>query len=35
EFWQGRYSRLHDRVRYVRTYDAAAKTQWNLERFYP
>lgn len=35
EFWQGRYSRLHDRVRYVRTHDDAAKTQWNLERFYP
>ena len=35
EFWQGRYSRLHDRVRYVRTDDDAAKTQWNLERYYP
>ncbi|MSW16362.1 MAG: pyridoxamine 5'-phosphate oxidase, partial [Actinobacteria bacterium] len=35
EFWQGRYSRLHDRVRYVRTHDNAAKTQWKLERFYP
>ena len=35
EFWQGRYSRLHDRVRYMRTDDDAAKTQWNLERYYP
>jgi len=35
EFWQGRYSRLHDRVRYVRTHDDAVKTQWKLERFYP
>ncbi len=30
EFWQGRYSRLHDRIRYTR--DAST---WNIERFYP
>ena len=30
EFWQGRYSRLHDRIRYTR--DAST---WKLERFYP
>jgi pyridoxamine 5'-phosphate oxidase len=30
EFWQGRYSRLHDRIRYTR--DAST---WKVERFYP
>ena len=30
EFWQGRYSRLHDRIRYTR--DAST---WKLERLYP
>jgi len=30
EFWQGRYSRLHDRIRYSKTGSA-----WKLERFYP
>jgi pyridoxamine 5'-phosphate oxidase len=30
EFWQGRYSRLHDRIRYTR--DAST---WKPERFYP
>ncbi len=30
EFWQGRYSRLHDRVRYARDND-----EWEFARFYP
>ena len=30
EFWQGRYSRLHDRIRYSKTGSA-----WKPERFYP
>lgn len=30
EFWQGRYSRLHDRIRYSKT-----GTAWKPERFYP
>ena len=30
EFWQGRYSRLHDRIRYVK--DGAT---WKMGRFYP
>lgn len=30
EFWQGRYSRLHDRIRYTRN-----ASTWKLERFYP
>lgn len=30
EFWQGRYSRLHDRIRYTRE-----TSTWKLERFYP
>lgn len=32
EFWQGRYSRLHDRLRYVRDGNGA---NWTLQRFYP
>ena len=32
EFWQGRYSRLHDRLRYTRDSNGA---NWKLERFYP
>jgi len=32
EFWQGRYSRLHDRLRYERTNTAA---DWELSRYYP
>ena len=32
EFWQGRYSRLHDRLRYERTNTSA---DWELNRYYP
>ena len=32
EFWQGRYSRLHDRLRYERT---STNTDWELTRYYP
>jgi len=32
EFWQGRYSRLHDRLRYER---ANSATDWKLTRYYP
>jgi pyridoxamine 5'-phosphate oxidase len=32
EFWQGRSNRLHDRLRFVRTTDAAA---WRVERLAP
>jgi pyridoxamine 5'-phosphate oxidase len=32
EFWQGRYSRLHDRLRYERASTAA---DWELSRYYP
>ena len=32
EFWQGRYSRLHDRLRYERSNTAA---DWELSRYYP
>lgn len=31
EFWQGRRSRLHDRLRYQRVNDS----QWQITRFYP
>ena len=30
EFWQGRYSRLHDRIRYNRS-----ATGWSMQRYYP
>lgn len=32
EFWQGRYSRLHDRLRYERASDGA---DWVIGRYYP
>jgi len=32
EFWQGRYSRLHDRLRYER---ANTSTDWEVSRYYP
>jgi pyridoxamine 5'-phosphate oxidase len=32
EFWQGRYSRLHDRLRYERT---NTNSDWELTRYYP
>ena len=32
EFWQGRYSRLHDRLRYER---ANVNSDWELGRFFP
>jgi len=32
EFWQGRYSRLHDRLRYERT---NTKSNWEVARYYP
>ena len=31
EFWQGRYSRLHDRIRYLRS----ENNDWQIKRFYP
>lgn len=30
EFWQGRYSRLHDRIRYIHDLNG-----WKLQRFFP
>lgn len=33
EFWQGRPSRLHDRLRYVRS--STDSSDWRLERLYP
>ena len=38
EFWQGRYSRLHDRLRFTRNIDLEgnpSETNWKLERFFP
>jgi pyridoxamine 5'-phosphate oxidase len=32
EFWQGRYSRLHDRIRYFR---ADTKSDWEMQRYFP
>jgi len=32
EFWQGRYSRVHDRLRYER---ANTSADWELNRYYP
>jgi pyridoxamine 5'-phosphate oxidase len=32
EFWQGRYSRMHDRLRYERS---SSGLDWELNRYYP
>jgi pyridoxamine 5'-phosphate oxidase len=34
EFWQGRYSRLHDRIRYTKAINAA-ETNWKIQRVFP
>lgn len=33
EFWQGRPSRLHDRLRYSRS--DTASSDWTIDRLYP
>lgn len=33
EFWQGRPSRLHDRLRYCRS--STTSSNWQLDRLYP
>jgi pyridoxamine 5'-phosphate oxidase len=36
EFWQGRYSRLHDRIRYERNASSSGPdSEWELGRYYP
>ena len=35
ELWQGRPSRLHDRLRYTRTPSAASDASWRIERLSP
>lgn len=36
EFWQGRRSRLHDRIRFERSQDFnSAKANWVVNRYYP
>lgn len=34
EFWQGRYSRLHDRIRFTKS-KGDSETNWKIERFFP
>lgn len=35
EFWQGRPSRLHDRIRYTRSFSGATSDGWQLSRLAP
>jgi pyridoxamine 5'-phosphate oxidase len=36
EFWQGRYSRLHDRIRFDRSHiSGEISGDWKVQRFYP
>lgn len=42
EFWQGRYSRLHDRLRFERVpqrsegdHQSGEKSEWEITRYYP
>lgn len=37
EFWQGRFSRLHDRIRYekVQSMNDQRLTEWEINRYYP
>lgn len=34
EFWQGRYSRLHDRIRYTKAINESV-INWNIQRIFP
>ena len=36
EFWQGRYSRLHDRIRFERSHNSGEPSgNWEARRYYP
>jgi pyridoxamine 5'-phosphate oxidase len=36
EFWQGRYSRLHDRIRFERSHNSGEPSgNWDSRRYYP
>lgn len=36
EFWQGRYSRLHERIRFERSHNSGEPSgNWNTQRYYP